>query len=355
MLIAQKNVLLAGLLVISSVRIAKGAPAAEDPEEEVLSACQLPKDVGDCDKNVTKYYFNSESEECEEFTFGGCNGNDNKFDSMEECSEACKKDSEDENKSNAYRMGFDPEEDYDRKEGFLGDPQDPRFRDLRPYRPAPFYYRENSDERLGLGFYGYPKPYGHIGHPQHRNNFEEFEPENKWGLLNYFAGYPYGGNNNLLVEDKRRQAALGYNRGSRGNYDFSLINKILYADNDKKFSYNGFSGFNPEALSKPVISVFVLENVSRFSYNGCGGNQNNFETYNDCVQTCARLFYKSKKNLGFYGNTEDKKYGYYGGGSKKHGFGAPGFFSRNQLGFQNLPHYRPHKKIAEEDNPERDA
>nr|ACO12558.1 Tissue factor pathway inhibitor precursor [Lepeophtheirus salmonis] len=306
MLIAQKNVLLAGLLVISSVRIAKGAPAAEDPEEEVLSACQLPKDVGDCDKNVTKYYFNSESEECEEFTFGGCNGNDNKFDSMEECSEACKKDSEDENKSNAYRMGFDPEEDYDRKEGFLGDPQDPRFRDLRPYRPAPFYYRENSDERLGLGFYGYPKPYGHIGHPQHRNNFEEFEPENKWGLLNYFAGYPYGGNNNLLVEDKRRQAALGYNRGPE--------------DNDKKFSYNGFSGFNPEALSKPVISVCSQPRKSgrcfnnsfqrfyydsrlgkciRFSYNGCGGNQNNFETYNDCVQTCARLFYKSKKIWAF--------------------------------------------------------
>ena len=36
-----------------------------------------------------RYGYNKETEKCEEFTFGGCKGNENSFMSIEECSNTC--------------------------------------------------------------------------------------------------------------------------------------------------------------------------------------------------------------------------------------------------------------------------
>lgn len=36
-----------------------------------------------------KYFFNSETKKCEQFTYGGCGGNDNRFDTQEECEKHC--------------------------------------------------------------------------------------------------------------------------------------------------------------------------------------------------------------------------------------------------------------------------
>ncbi len=36
-----------------------------------------------------KWYFNKESGHCEEFTFGGCGGNANRFDTKQSCEGVC--------------------------------------------------------------------------------------------------------------------------------------------------------------------------------------------------------------------------------------------------------------------------
>ena len=41
--------------------------------------CELPKVSGPCFGAFRKYFFNTETEECELFTYGGCGGNDNRF------------------------------------------------------------------------------------------------------------------------------------------------------------------------------------------------------------------------------------------------------------------------------------
>lgn len=44
--------------------------------------------------NLMRYYYNPETNACEEFKFGGCKGNENKFGFKETCEKACKKSTE---------------------------------------------------------------------------------------------------------------------------------------------------------------------------------------------------------------------------------------------------------------------
>jgi len=54
--------------------------------------CKLAQETGPCRAAFQKFHFDSESGTCKEFIYGGCDGNDNRFDSIEECHKACKKD-----------------------------------------------------------------------------------------------------------------------------------------------------------------------------------------------------------------------------------------------------------------------
>ncbi|PSN47564.1 hypothetical protein C0J52_19332 [Blattella germanica] len=51
--------------------------------------CNLPADIGPCRGNFRKWFYNPTSGECEEFGFGGCQGNGNRFSSLRECEHIC--------------------------------------------------------------------------------------------------------------------------------------------------------------------------------------------------------------------------------------------------------------------------
>ncbi|XP_017477436.1 PREDICTED: protease inhibitor-like [Rhagoletis zephyria] len=53
------------------------------------SACSQPQEVGPCRKADPKFSYNSEKKACEQFFYGGCQGNDNRFDTKEECEKIC--------------------------------------------------------------------------------------------------------------------------------------------------------------------------------------------------------------------------------------------------------------------------
>ncbi|XP_040287135.1 tissue factor pathway inhibitor 2 isoform X2 [Bufo bufo] len=61
------------------------------PKRNAPSFCYNPRDEGSCSASVTRYYFNTESKACEEFTYTGCGGNSNNFVRMEDCNKVCKK------------------------------------------------------------------------------------------------------------------------------------------------------------------------------------------------------------------------------------------------------------------------
>lgn len=53
--------------------------------------CSQPLIIGNCENSLIRYFFNESSQMCEQFIFSGCQGNDNNFKSFEECQNECEK------------------------------------------------------------------------------------------------------------------------------------------------------------------------------------------------------------------------------------------------------------------------
>lgn len=58
-------------------------------EEINVDVCSQQVTSGPCFAYVPRYFFNSTSNQCTEFVYGGCLGNGNNFKSMSECEETC--------------------------------------------------------------------------------------------------------------------------------------------------------------------------------------------------------------------------------------------------------------------------
>ncbi|XP_026317793.1 BPTI/Kunitz domain-containing protein-like [Hyposmocoma kahamanoa] len=52
--------------------------------------CQLQAIPGNCTKQIARYYYDSQLDQCQTFTYSGCGGNKNKFDSILNCERHCK-------------------------------------------------------------------------------------------------------------------------------------------------------------------------------------------------------------------------------------------------------------------------
>ena len=61
-----------------------------DPFLTINPHCLAPLDIGPCSGIQKRSYFNSETNSCEEFLYGGCGGNGNNFLSKEMCEHRCK-------------------------------------------------------------------------------------------------------------------------------------------------------------------------------------------------------------------------------------------------------------------------
>ena len=51
--------------------------------------CTLPSYKGPCNGRILRYFYNTTSQKCEQFYYGGCLANENNFYSLSVCEEKC--------------------------------------------------------------------------------------------------------------------------------------------------------------------------------------------------------------------------------------------------------------------------
>ena len=55
-----------------------------------IERCLQPMVVGNCRAMEHRFHFDAAEGDCKLFVFGGCGGNDNRFNTIEECRKVCK-------------------------------------------------------------------------------------------------------------------------------------------------------------------------------------------------------------------------------------------------------------------------
>ncbi|KAM4688227.1 tissue factor pathway inhibitor 2 isoform 2-T2 [Discoglossus pictus] len=59
------------------------------PVQDKTAICLQPFDEGPCRALLPRYYYNRFTQTCEEFFYGGCDGNENNFLHLEDCEKTC--------------------------------------------------------------------------------------------------------------------------------------------------------------------------------------------------------------------------------------------------------------------------
>ena len=55
----------------------------------IVDICSLASDGGECEAYIPSWYYDKERRRCLQFVYGGCGGNANRFQTVEECEGRC--------------------------------------------------------------------------------------------------------------------------------------------------------------------------------------------------------------------------------------------------------------------------
>ncbi|XP_037910963.1 PI-stichotoxin-She2a-like [Hermetia illucens] len=73
------------LVLLAAIALSvSSANSASLPDE-----CSGPMQVGLCDALLERFYFDPVKKSCEQFYYGGCGGNRNNFERLEDCQQKC--------------------------------------------------------------------------------------------------------------------------------------------------------------------------------------------------------------------------------------------------------------------------
>ncbi|GFR67590.1 papilin [Elysia marginata] len=218
-------------------------------------ACYLDVDVGQCQGSLTRVYFNRNTGRCEIFDFGGCGGNANNFLNFPDCNKAC---------------GLNT-----------------RRRAQKPVDPP-----LESDSQLGIVTSGLSNSQSRANSPRITNLLDDNDMFNSANSnLNIMNGNSRNRNNFINVD------SIG-NNGAATTVNVPALprerqNQLFQSPSSRR------SRLRPETCYQPASAGPCLAAFSRYYYNktedqclafiygGCGGNQNNYASRQDCARDCG--------------------------------------------------------------------
>ncbi|XP_039198320.1 fused toxin protein [Crotalus tigris] len=77
-----------GLLLLLGV-LALWAELTPVSGQDPPKFCSLPAETGQCRGRIPRFYYNSASQQCEQFFYSGCAGNANNFETKDQCQYTC--------------------------------------------------------------------------------------------------------------------------------------------------------------------------------------------------------------------------------------------------------------------------
>ncbi|XP_052004070.1 thrombin inhibitor hemalin-like isoform X2 [Xyrauchen texanus] len=201
-------------------------------------SCALKKDEGPCKAIKYRFYFDIDTGRCELFEYGGCQGNENNFKTLQECEEMC---IVKENKSPCH----------------LEDEPGP-CRGL-----VPRYFFDHKSQECKQFFYG-----GCFGNANNFNTKKECQTRCIHDVpLN--AHSPQ----HRVTQPASQDAEL-----TPSEVCMSPIDRGECNGSEKRFAYNSRIG-----------------KCQMFKYSGCGGNINNFAHKRQCKNMCMKDHHHRKE------------------------------------------------------------
>lgn len=232
---------------------------AELPPLKLVHAfCAFKADDGPCKAMLKRFFFNVHTQQCEEFIYGGCEGNQNRFESLEECKEKCIRDFP---KTVMEKPTLQKE-----KPDFCFLEEDAGI--CRGYITRYFY--SNQSRQCEHFKYG-----GCLGN---LNNFESLEEcqntcedtLNGVQVDDHRTQLDPVNNDSLTPQPTKVPSFLEFYGPS---WCLTPADRGLCHANETRFYYNG-----------------IIGKCRPFKYSGCGGNENNFTSKKACLRACQKGF-----------------------------------------------------------------
>ncbi|KAK0412851.1 hypothetical protein QR680_006447 [Steinernema hermaphroditum] len=265
------------------------APITNHVEEE-LDKCELPVAPGPCRAYFRRFYFDQKSKRCEQFVYGGCQGNANRFESLEECENSCGA-----HRSQALTFPEEKKESVEQEQHSESDNSEVAERDVPAdgqeedtavsqvvnvlpdsVSQAEFDIQPITQSAIQTTMIVYPQPTSEL--PELCRLPEEqgacFDEILRWRYSledGECIGFLYtgcGANANHFTSEEECQRACGPFR------DLNVC-KMPKAAGDCKRPVTKWH-YNPESKT-----------CSNFMWSGCGGNGNRFSSKAECEHLCA--------------------------------------------------------------------
>ncbi|XP_060567393.1 carboxypeptidase inhibitor SmCI-like [Ruditapes philippinarum] len=267
---------------VNNIRDGPGQNQRQAPE------CTLTKEVGNCNDQVKKFYFDITTGTCREFIYSGCGGNLNNFLNIERCNSRCvcwNKKSAGRGTGRETRYFYNKETE--RCESFFYKGAGGNINRFRTLQEC-----QGMCERATLRYICSRRP--EFGTDCNNNSTIQFYYDKRSDTCRKFTYLGCGGNRNRFPSNKVCKQVCYFYDGPRPTVPpqptRSTITtttqprpqppRVCLSSPDAGFCIFSFDRYYYDTITRTC---------KRFAYSGCGGNANRFLSKRLCERTCVYL------------------------------------------------------------------